>query len=205
MILPRHLKLIAGATTICVVACFLIALPPAATAATEQEYKKQVEPFLKSYCFDCHGDGVDKGEVVFDEYTNFTAHAGNQKLWLAVWQNLQTQMMPPAKKPQPSDIERKEIIKWIERDVFKLDPANPDPGRVTIRRLNREEYRNTILDLFGIEFDVNEAFPADDTGYGFDTIGDVLNISPLLMEKYIDAAQDIVGKILARGEQRIPT
>jgi hypothetical protein len=76
---------------------------------------------------------------------------------------------------------------------------------VTLRRLNREEYRNTISDLFGIDFDVNEAFPADDTGYGFDTIGDVLTLSPLLIEKYLDAAQEIVGRILASGEQRIPT
>jgi len=66
---------------------------------------------------------------------------------------------------------------------FQCRSSQPDPGRVTIRRLNREEYRNTILDLLGVPFDADDAFPADDTGYGFDTIGDVLNISPLLMEK----------------------
>src|SRR5689334_8186501 len=91
-----------------------------ALGAPEQDYKKQVEPLLKSYCFDCHGDGANKGEVAFDEHTNLTAHVSNQKLWLSVWQNLQTQMMPPAKKPQPSDAERRQIAKWIERDVFKL-------------------------------------------------------------------------------------
>jgi len=180
-------------------------LPQRVRAAAEQSYKARVEPLLKNYCFDCHGDGASKGEVSFDEYTNLTAHVSNQKLWLAVWQNLQTQMMPPAKKPQPSDAERRQIAKWIERDVFKLDPANPDPGRVTIRRLNREEYRNTILDLFGVEFDTTEAFPADDSGYGFDNIGDVLTISPLLLEKYLDAAQEIADKIIASGQQRIPT
>ena len=174
------------------------------SAAPESNFKK-IETVLKNYCYDCHADGVNKGEVAFDEYTNLTTHVSNQKLWLAVWQNLQTQMMPPAKKPQPTEAERQQVIKWIESDVFKLDPANPDPGRVTIRRLNREEYKNTIADLFGVDFDVNEAFPADDTGYGFDTIGDVLTISPLLMEKYIDAAQEIVGKVLAAGDERIPT
>src|SRR6185295_10758916 len=137
-------------------------------ADSAQDYKARVEPMLKNYCFECHGEGANKGEVTFDEYTNLTSHIGNQKLWLAVWQNLQSQMMPPAKKTQPKDEERKEVIKWIERDVFKLDANNPDPGRVTIRRLNREEYRNTILDLFGIDFDTTEAFPTDDAGYGFD-------------------------------------
>src|SRR4051812_34985809 len=72
-----------------------------APGAEDESYTKQVEPLLKNYCFDCHGDGAKKGEVAFDEYTNLTTHVGNQKLWLAVWQNLQTQMMPPAKKPQP--------------------------------------------------------------------------------------------------------
>jgi mono/diheme cytochrome c family protein len=177
----------------------------AVLGADEQEYQKHVAPLLKNYCFDCHADGAEKGEVAFDTYTNFLERVADRKLWLAVWQNLESQMMPPARKPQPSEAERLQIIKWIERDIFKLDPANPDPGRVTIRRLNREEYRNTILDLFGIEFDVNEAFPADDTGYGFDTIGDVLTMSPLLMEKYLDAAQEIVGKLMANGEPRVPT
>ena len=185
-------------------AAVLFFAPDTWAAGTEESFKKQVEPLLKTYCFDCHGEGANKGEVSLDEYTNFTAHVGDQKLWLSVWQNLQTQMMPPAKKPQPSDAERREIAKWIEREVFKLDPANPDPGRVTIRRLNREEYRNTILDLFGVEFDTTEAFPVDDSGYGFDNIGDVLTMSPLLLEKYLDAAQEIADKIVASGEPRIP-
>jgi hypothetical protein len=176
-----------------------------ATASPEQGYKAKVEPFLKNYCYDCHGDGATKGEVAFDDFTSLSTHLSNQKLWLSVWQNLQSQMMPPPKKAQPEEQERREVIEWIERDVFKLDPSNPDPGRVTIRRLNREEYRNTILDLFGVEFDTTEAFPADDTGYGFDTIGDVLTISPMLMEKYIDAAHEIVQKVLANGELRVPT
>src|SRR6185503_835504 len=190
------------------VALFLLAMscgPLWSLAASERDYKKQIEPLLKNYCFDCHGDGANKGEVAFDEYTNLTAHASNHKLWLAVWQNLQTQMMPPAKKPQPTDSERRQISKWIERDVFKLDPDNPDPGRVTIRRLNREEYRNTILDLLGVEFDTTEAFPTDDSGYGFDNIGDVLTMSPLLLEKYMDAAQEIADKAVAVGFLRIPT
>ena len=178
---------------------------PTAEAASEALYKAKVEPVLKNYCHDCHADGVKKGDVALDEFTDLASHFKNQKLWLSVWQNLQTQMMPPAKKPQPTEAERKEVSRWIETEIFKLDPANPDPGRVTIRRLNREEYRNTILDLFGVEFDTTEAFPTDDSGYGFDNIGDVLTISPILLEKYLDAARDIAGKVVAVGEARVPT
>ncbi len=65
----------------------------------------------------------------------------------------------------------------------------PDPGRVTLRRLNRVEYNNTIRDLFGVDFRPADDFPSDDVGYGFDNIGDVLSLPPLLMEKYLAAAE----------------
>ena len=202
---PVVSKMIADPTLVALLSVAMVMPSLAARADGVRDYKTDVEPVLKNYCFDCHGDGASKGDVAFDDYTNISAHVSNQKLWLAVWQNLQTQMMPPARKAQPSDAERRRLIEWIERDVFKLDPINPDPGRVTIRRLNREEYRNTILDLFGIEYDTTDAFPADDAGYGFDNIGDVLTMSPLLMEKYLDAAQEITGKLVNTDKARIPT
>src|SRR5205085_3940995 len=85
------------------------------------------------------------------------------------------------------------LQKRIKYDAFGIDPKKPDPGRVTIRRLNRVEYRNTIRDLMGFDFKADEEFPPDDTGYGFDNIGDVLTISPLLLEKYMQAAETIVA------------
>ncbi|MEW6304171.1 MAG: DUF1592 domain-containing protein [Verrucomicrobiota bacterium] len=175
-----------------------------ASASPEESYRQRVLPVLEKYCWDCHGDGMDKGDLALDKFESLEKHFSNHHLWLAVWKNLESNLMPPEKKPQPSEAEKQEIIRWIERAVFKVDPANPDPGRVTIRRLNREEYRNTVYDLFGVRFDTTEAFPADDTGYGFDTIGDVLNLSPLLMEKYLDAAQEIVNEILKNAGGRIP-
>ena len=98
--------------------------------------------------------------------------------------------MPPADKPQPSDEERRLLEDWIKYGAFGIDPKDPDPGRVTVRRLNRVEYRNTIRDLMGVDFDTDSEFPPDDTGHGFDNIGDVLTLSPLLLEKYIAAAND---------------
>ena len=101
--------------------------------------------------------------------------------------------MPPAGKPRPSDQELALLADWIKREVFGVDSRDPDPGRVTIRRLNRVEYRNTVRDLTGFDFKAEEEFPPDDTGYGFDTIGDVLTVSPLLLEKYMQAAESIVA------------
>lgn len=186
----------------CALICVLgIALVNGASAP---DFKKDIQPLLENYCSDCHMDGSKKGDLSLDEYESLEAHLQNDKLWSAVWENVRAELMPPFKKPQPTPEERQRIISWVEREVFKVDPANPDPGRVTIRRLNREEYRNTIRDLLGVEYDVTDAFPTDDTGYGFDTIGDVLSLSPLLMEKYMAAAQEIVAKAVDTSEGRAP-
>lgn len=149
-------------------------------------------PLLREYCFDCHGDGSKKGGVALDHLGK--SSPADRKVWHAVWSNLDAHLMPPSDKPRPSAKERAMLQDWIERSVLGLDPANPDPGRVTVRRLNREEYRNTIRDLTGVEFAVQEHFPPDDTGYGFDTIGEVLSLSPIHLEKYVEAAQQVVDR-----------
>ncbi|MFT6864284.1 MAG: hypothetical protein ACJAVK_002849 [Akkermansiaceae bacterium] len=163
-----------------------------AAKLTESEFHKKIKPLLQDYCYDCHGDGADKGDITLDEYASTSALLEDRKVWLRIWENLRTEMMPPPKKKfQPTPDERKELVSWIEKRIFSLDPENPDPGRVTIRRMNREEYQNTIGDVVGVRFNTDKNFPPDDTGFGFDTIGDVLTISPLLMEKYLNAAGEI--------------
>lgn len=187
--------------------CLLSASLPAASAAESEAtktFRTQIEPVLAQVCYDCHADGVEKGDFVLDDYEALDDHLKDVKLWHKVWENLRAEMMPPAEKTQPSTEQRKLVLHWIEKEVFKLDPANPDPGRVTLRRLNRVEYENTMRDMLGIEFDAEETLPPDDTGYGFDTIGDVLTISPMLMEKYVNASQQIVSQAIKTQEPQIP-
>ncbi len=95
-------------------------------------------------------------------------------------------------------------MEWIKYQAFGIDPQHPDPGRVTVRRLNRFEYHNTIHDLLGVDYDTETEFPPDDTGYGFDDIGDVLNLSPMLLEKYLDAAKTIVSKVMPTTSRVMP-
>jgi len=167
-------------------------LCPGMTKASQQsdrQFEEQVRPILEDRCFACHGNGLKKGGVDLD-----AAVTGDQKLWWNVLKNVRSGIMPPADKPQPSGEERLRLENWIKLGAFGIDPADPDPGRVTVRRLNRVEYRNTIRDLIGVEYDTTSEFPPDDTGYGFDNIGDVLTFSPLLLEKYLTAANAIVSK-----------
>lgn len=153
---------------------------------------EEIELILMDYCYDCHGDGADSGDYAMDDFESLEKHLVDFDVWYENWKNIRSHLMPPSNKRQPSDEERQKVLDFIETAVFKIDRQNPDPGRVTIRRLNREEYKHTIADLLGVQFPVNNILPPDDTGYGFDTIGDVLSISPLLMEKYLEAAELVV-------------
>jgi hypothetical protein len=157
-----------------------------------ESYRKDIQPILAKYCFDCHADGAKKGNVAFDTFKSDDELVGKHELWHAVLKNTRASIMPPAKKPRPTPEEQQVLERWIKYGAFGIDPKNPDPGRVTLRRLNRVEYRNTIRDLLGVDFDTDKEFPPDDIGYGFDNIGDVLSFSPLLAEKYMAAADKIV-------------
>src|SRR5439155_11037532 len=183
---------LAGAAGLC---AFMDFCPRASGAEIKAAayFRKDIQPILAEYCYDCHGDGMDKGNVAFDELKSDEELLGKRDLWWAVLKNLRAGLMPPAKKPRPPEKEKRRLEDWIKYEAFGIDPKNPDPGRVTLRRLNRVEYRNTIRDLMGIEFKAAEEFPPDDTGYGFDNIGDVLTVSPLLLEKYMQAAETIVA------------
>ncbi|HEY8993287.1 MAG TPA: DUF1592 domain-containing protein [Lacunisphaera sp.] len=158
-------------------------------------FHKDIQPMLQNYCYTCHGDGESKGGVKLDGFTDEAA-LKDHKLWLRVLKNTRAHVMPPADEDSLEQADIDKLAAFIKRDIFELDPAKPDPGRVTVRRLNRVEYRNTIRDLLGVDYDTQKEFPADDTGHGFDNNGDVLTVSPMLLEKYLDAAQSIVTGVV---------
>ena len=173
----------------------LRALAEAEVAAPS--YDRDIKPILVTYCYDCHGDGSAKGNVDFDGFATELDRTRDGQLWQRVWENVRNGVMPPPRKPRPTASEQARLQAWIRRDVQGVDCRAPDPGRVTLRRLNRDEYNHSIAALFGIDFEPAEDFPADDTGYGFDDIGDVLSVSPVLAEKYFNAAEQIVARVVA--------
>ena len=160
-------------------------------------FHKDVEPLLAHYCYDCHGNGEKRGNLAFDELRK-DEEIINPALWLKVLKNLRAGIMPPKGQERPSAAQQQQIETWIKTSAFASDPKNPDPGHVTLRRLNRIEYHNSVRDLLGVDFDVNQALPPDDVGYGFDNIGDVLSISPTRLEKFIEAAIAVVDQGVPR-------
>lgn len=163
------------------------------TGIDRQQQQQDIVPFLESFCGDCHIDGAEEGGVRLDDLMTDRRDADTIKLWDRVAQQMRLELMPPVDIDPPSQEQRDQVLGWVKNSVFQIDPQNPHPGRRVIGRLNRVQYRNTIRDLMGYEIDTRLLFPPDDTGHGFDNIGDVLTLSPLLMEKYINAATEIVS------------
>jgi hypothetical protein len=127
----------------------------------------------------------------------------DRERWELIFEMVEMGEMPPAGEPQPEAGEAKRFMELVAGELAKIDwSQHHRPGRVTIRRLNRTEYNNTIRDLVGVDFQPAEEFPADDVGHGFDNIGDVLSLSPILMEKYLAAAEQIVRRAMAAPATR---
>jgi len=178
--------------------CFLMAGSTAATAALDPakaSFLKDILPLLEDHCYACHGDGQTKGGLALDGFqTEKDVHHG-YKIWEQIRKLVAAGEMPPeGRKNRLDGNERDLLAGWARHSLDNFyGTAPPDPGRVTVRRLNRNEYNNVVRDLLFVDFQPANDFPADDTGYGFDNIGDVLSTSPLLMEKYLDAAETIAS------------
>ena len=157
---------------------------------------EHIQPVLKQYCFDCHNPDKQKGDLNLVPIAANPKLDENREVWEKVAELMESREMPPSKKPQPGDEQRDLVIHFIDGQLSKIDcTKEKNPGKVTIRRLNKEEYHNTIRDLLAVEYQTDD-FPNDEVGYGFDNIGDVLSLSPLLMEKFMSAAEEIAKKAI---------
>ena len=145
---------------------------------------------LNSYCIRCHSGPTPSAGMQLDalDTANFETSGDT---WEKLARKLRHREMPPAGNPRPDTATYDALVKYIETGRDRLAEVKPNPGRPTIHRLNRTEYGNAVRDLLALEIDVAELLPADDIGYGFDNIGDVLQVSPVLMERYLSAARKI--------------
>ncbi len=152
-------------------------------------FQKTVLPFLAKHCFECHTD-KKSGDVRLDRFQDDNSLAKGLATLDRVQAMLRKQAMPPRKRPQPGADEIKPVLAWMETFGERMEQESR-LDRVTMRRLNREEYNNTIRDLLGVDFKPADDFPADVPGHGFDTIASVLSVSPVLVEKYLAAAEKV--------------
>ena len=177
--------------------------PPKKAVPSQPDFATEIRPLLETYCYDCHTQETQEGGLVIDTHRDLAQILAHREQWTKVFDRVRVGAMPPSDAPQPTEEERRKLVAWLDHTLFYVDcDGPPRPGRVTVRRLNRTEYRNTIRDLLGVDLDVSERLPLDDVGHGFDNIGDVLSVPPLLIEKYLDAAEQVaVRAILVRDER----
>ena len=145
---------------------------------------------LNRYCASCHNEKAKQGNFALS--TLDVANVGpDAERWELVVRKLRARSMPPAGRPRPTEAAYDGLVAQLETSLDRVAAANPDPGRTdTFRRLNRTEYQNAIRDLLALEVDVETLLPSDDSSHGFDNIS-VGGLSPMLLERYLSAAQKI--------------
>ena len=173
-------------------ASLMLGLPARMSGQSSQidEFDRAVRPVLEKTCANCHGVQRPAGGLSVVELTSPESMTQHREAWEAILRRLRAGDMPPAGTARPAPAQMNAMTAYIERTFERADAmVKPDPGRMTAHRLNRNEYTNTIRDLLGVRFRADRDFPADDSSDGFDNIGDVLTVSPLLMERYLSAAE----------------
>ena len=169
--------------------------------ATAVEYQQHVLPVLSRSCMNCHNDRTKAGTLSLEPFRDPAAALAQPAIWHSVLEKVSAGAMPPPTAAPLSQADRDAITSWARKVPGAAEAAavRSTAGRVTARRLNRVEYHNTIRDLLGVAARPADEFPVDDSGYGFDNNSDVLSVSPLLMEKYMQAAEKI-SRLAVYGE-----
>src|SRR5262249_31075735 len=148
---------------------------------------EQYRAMVTQYCVTCHNERAKTGGVTFEKL-DFSNIAANADIWEKAVRKLRVGMMPPQGSPQPDTAIRQSLVSWLTAELDQAAAAAPNPGRPLLHHLNRFEYGNAIRDLLALDIDPAALLPPDDAAYGFDNVGDVLGMSPVLLERYMGAA-----------------
>ncbi len=178
----------------------------AVNSTTLSAGSQDVLAFVQKNCVACHNSSVKSGDLDLKTLQSAKTFDENRELWEKVADKIKAGQMPPPPIPRPEAATTIAVTHWLEAEFDRQDRmVKPEAGRVTARRLNKAEYNNTIRDLLGIDIHPAERFPADTAAFGFDNISDALNLSPALLENYVDAAERSVRTVLFGPEKLKPS
>ncbi|MCA9144124.1 MAG: DUF1592 domain-containing protein [Planctomycetales bacterium] len=174
--------------------------PPSVLRADDAGYRQTALPFFKQHCLSCHGPDDQQADLRVDQHLpNDFLDLVTKGKWGEVVNVLNSHEMPPEDEPQPKPEEVAKVVDWITQQMVNAELHRRDSA-IVVRRMNRAEYRNTIRDLIGINFDA-AGFPQDPPTGGFDNNGGALTVSPMHLELYFNAARKILDQALVEGEQ----
>jgi len=145
---------------------------------------------VDKYCVNCHSERLKSGGLSLDNM-NYSDVAASAAVWEKAIKKVRVGMMPPQGAPQPDAATRGALVSWLTTSLDRAATAKPNPGRPVLHRLNRAEYANAVRDLLALDVDPSTLLPPDDSAYGFDNVGDVLGVSPVLLERFMEAANKV--------------
>src|SRR5262245_30967119 len=180
--------------------CLLAATAREQQVAAPAQDAERYRVVVNQYCVTCHNKKAKTAGLMFDKL-DFANVAANADIWEKAVRKLRVGMMPPQGAQQPDEATRRSLVSWLTTELDRAAANNANPGRPLLHRLNRLEYGNAIRDLLGLEVDPATLLPPDDAAYGFDNVGDVLGVSPVLLERYMGAAGTVSA--LAVGDPDI--
>jgi hypothetical protein len=193
--------MLAGAVTCCA-APAPAAKPSIGLLPDAKKFSEQIHPFLEHHCFECHSGAKVKGDLHLDQLTTNFIDRPTLETWIKMLERVQAGEMPPKKKPRPEQKDIDTLAAWMSGPIQAAAAGRrAAEGRVVLRRLNRNEYQNTIRDLLGVEIDLVDLLPLDSSGNGFDNVGDALHTSSFLMEKYLEAADAALSEAIVNRPQ----
>jgi hypothetical protein len=181
--------------------CLILVLAAGAVHAAEKgdSYPDRVRPVLQKYCFECHSGTKPKAGLDLERLPAEFSEAKSTALWKEVEERLAARIMPPPAKPQLTADEYKVVTTWLSERLIAADRARQKAeGRAVLRRLNRVEYERTVRDLLAVDVDLRELLPEDESVDGFDNVGDALTISPVLLERYLEAADAALNAAIVK-------
>lgn len=179
--------LVAGVGT-----CLALSMPVRVHAQNADAFADSVLPVLTNTCAQCHNETLTSGGLSVGNLGTPDSLVEHREVWEKIVRRVEAGEMPPSGITRPPEATLDAFVDTVQSALGGAEgSAPPDPGRVTARRLNRNEYSNTIRDLLGVDFRAENYFPTDDSGDGFDNIGEVLTVSTVLMENYMSAAERI--------------
>jgi len=182
------------------------AVQAADSGAADVLSTQRIQPVLQKHCFDCHAGKSAKGGLRLDTLTPDFRTPETAAVWKNIAERVTAGTMPPAARPQPAAKDAQMLADWIEGELASADAArHKTEGRALLRRLNRVEYQNTLRDLLLVRVDVKDMLPEDESVDGFDNVGAVLTLSPVLMERYLEAADAALNAAIVRGPKPATT
>jgi hypothetical protein len=191
-----------------------VAAQPRETAPRAPSFGKDIRPLLTTYCFECHNAVKKKAGLDLEQLATETAALDKPAVWDQVGERVRAREMPPSKSKQPNDVERQQLLAWtqhvaqaqVTRNNVTREQLEQSTSSALSRRLNRTEYNNTLRDLFGVDLHAGDLLPSEGGGgEGFDNNAGSLFTSPVLMEKYLEAAELVLGTLFPAAKARDDT